>query len=303
MRRVKIFPIDERALIDILSCWKEGQFIQLPSSPKIPDGCKVVSTHHSWECGALMVMLEHESFPEVPYGDEPPRGEFIDYEALERIPVADKFRLPIHDPSRICLNCQWFFQNRTVRRYQIENPGKMCIGQCRRCTQYQANGKDPAPFPELYADGYCGGFTHLKYPLPFPSSFPPPKITSLERWLVIANTEKYTALPPVPPMTLETAAQTNKIVGHFQEVGRKLFRAREDAAIRAVKGESNVPEELNDPKAPKNWSDYHHKDCWTQYRGCHPRLCPKDQYEKTGNWRSLEELQDAEDSRYSLGCE
>jgi len=52
---------------------------------------------------------------------------------------------------------------------------------------------------------------------------------------------------------------------------------------------------------PKDWlaeairekldKTIHHKDCGTAYRGCHPTLCPKDQYEKTGKWRTLEQLE------------
>jgi len=37
-------------------------------------------------------------------------------------------------------------------------------------------------------------------------------------------------------------------------------------------------------KIPNDWWTYHHKDCGTKYRGCHPTLCPKDVYEKTGEW-------------------
>lgn len=37
-------------------------------------------------------------------------------------------------------------------------------------------------------------------------------------------------------------------------------------------------------RAPRNWEMCHHQSCGCDYRGCHPRLCPKDQYEKTGKW-------------------
>jgi hypothetical protein len=37
-------------------------------------------------------------------------------------------------------------------------------------------------------------------------------------------------------------------------------------------------------KPPKNWWMYHTKDCGTKYRGCSPD-CPKDIYERTGEWR------------------
>ncbi len=36
--------------------------------------------------------------------------------------------------------------------------------------------------------------------------------------------------------------------------------------------------------APENWSIHHHPSCGRDYRGCHKKLCPKDQYEKTGKW-------------------
>ena len=32
-----------------------------------------------------------------------------------------------------------------------------------------------------------------------------------------------------------------------------------------------------------NWHTRHHRDCGTKFRGCSPD-CPKDHYEKTGNW-------------------
>lgn len=35
---------------------------------------------------------------------------------------------------------------------------------------------------------------------------------------------------------------------------------------------------------PENWWTYHTKDCGTKYRGCSPD-CPKDIYERTGEWR------------------
>lgn len=36
-------------------------------------------------------------------------------------------------------------------------------------------------------------------------------------------------------------------------------------------------------KPPKNWWEYHAKDCDTKYRGCSSD-CPKDIYERTGKW-------------------
>ncbi len=38
-------------------------------------------------------------------------------------------------------------------------------------------------------------------------------------------------------------------------------------------------------QAPDDWYEYHHKHCGVQYRGCHPDLCPKDQFENTNVWR------------------
>ena len=42
---------------------------------------------------------------------------------------------------------------------------------------------------------------------------------------------------------------------------------------------------LYDGQVPKEWWKYHHKDCGTKYRGCHPTKCPKNQYETTGIWK------------------
>lgn len=168
MRRVKIFPVDERALIDILSCWKGGKFITLPNSPVIPDGCRFVSAHHSWECRALMVMLEHPSFPEVPDGAEPPRGEFIEYEALERIPVADHF---MEDGFSVV--------------YYPADPTGVALKRARKICKNIGGWSWPR-------------YRQLSPPVAFNSEFPPPKPTSLERWLTVANTEKYTAENPQP---------------------------------------------------------------------------------------------------------
>jgi hypothetical protein len=34
---------------------------------------------------------------------------------------------------------------------------------------------------------------------------------------------------------------------------------------------------------PREWWEYHHRDCGTLYRGCAPG-CPKDTFERTGEW-------------------
>lgn len=44
----------------------------------------------------------------------------------------------------------------------------------------------------------------------------------------------------------------------------------------------SAPEKLD---LPEDWYRNHHKDCGTQYRGCHPTLCPKEHYEQTGEWK------------------
>jgi hypothetical protein len=36
---------------------------------------------------------------------------------------------------------------------------------------------------------------------------------------------------------------------------------------------------------PKEWWAWHHRDCGTAYRGCHPSKCPKNQWEETGVWK------------------
>lgn len=46
----------------------------------------------------------------------------------------------------------------------------------------------------------------------------------------------------------------------------------------------SILDEIISPDLPKDWYNFHHKDCGTKYRDCHPELCPKDQYEKTGTW-------------------
>lgn len=41
---------------------------------------------------------------------------------------------------------------------------------------------------------------------------------------------------------------------------------------------------MNKKTIPDNWWTYHHEDCGTKYRDCHPSKCPKNVYEKTGKW-------------------
>ena len=48
---------------------------------------------------------------------------------------------------------------------------------------------------------------------------------------------------------------------------------------------------LNDPMAPVNWCEHHHKNCGTKFRGCDPKLCAKDHYERTGVWKSTKRLE------------
>lgn len=43
-------------------------------------------------------------------------------------------------------------------------------------------------------------------------------------------------------------------------------------------------------EAPPDYYHNHHPECGVRYRGCHPSLCPKDQYERTGVWRTADQL-------------
>ncbi|MFA5314119.1 MAG: HD domain-containing protein [Methanomassiliicoccales archaeon] len=49
--------------------------------------------------------------------------------------------------------------------------------------------------------------------------------------------------------------------------------------------ESKEPQEHKNKCVPPNWYAFHHRDCGTVYRGCHPTKCPKDHYERTGEWK------------------
>lgn len=64
-----------------------------------------------------------------------------------------------------------------------------------------------------------------------------------------------------------------------------FFPTIREALLHAISIEKQQAE------VPDNWWESHHPDCGTKYRGCHPDTCPKDQYEKTGVWRSLEQLE------------
>ena len=95
--RLKIAYVDERALLGFLQCWRQGEFVSLPTGPQIPQGCEIVRVWHCPDRRALAVMLEHPHFPRVPDGEQPPSiSQFVWYEALRRIPVACHFSESIY---------------------------------------------------------------------------------------------------------------------------------------------------------------------------------------------------------------
>lgn len=65
-RRVRIYPIEEQALVDLLraAMFKHPEYVLLPKLD-LPDGYVVEQVTHSFERMCWLVMVSHESFPEV----------------------------------------------------------------------------------------------------------------------------------------------------------------------------------------------------------------------------------------------
>lgn len=71
-RRVKILSIPPDYILQILN-GQRVEYLILPETEYIPKGSRVVSVRYNWEMQTLDFMVEHESFPEVPDGERPPR--------------------------------------------------------------------------------------------------------------------------------------------------------------------------------------------------------------------------------------
>ena len=71
-RRVKIVALPVEAVMGCLDL-SDQRFIERISLPSLPAGYKVVGVFGNWPRRCIDVMVSHESFPEVPIGEQLPR--------------------------------------------------------------------------------------------------------------------------------------------------------------------------------------------------------------------------------------
>lgn len=67
-RRVMYITLTAETILNLLGDWVRHDCFKLPSLEGIPEGCRFISVHWDWLSRTFCVMLEHESFEEVPEG-------------------------------------------------------------------------------------------------------------------------------------------------------------------------------------------------------------------------------------------
>lgn|SRR3990167_4831593 len=76
MNNFKVFKLNQRQIIALLSRGERlPDVVEIPTCRGIPEGA---TAHHLFHtCGGMSigVVVSHESFPEVPEGEDPPEGE------------------------------------------------------------------------------------------------------------------------------------------------------------------------------------------------------------------------------------
>lgn len=67
-RRCKIYRIDCRTIMTLLGNWWHHEGINLPVLKGVPEGYIIRRIHYDFSYDAIALLVEHESFPEVPEG-------------------------------------------------------------------------------------------------------------------------------------------------------------------------------------------------------------------------------------------
>lgn len=78
----------------LMGNWRHHDYVALPILKGLPDGYCIRTVQFSFSHQAFAFLIEHESFPDVPDGEEIPRGNepgFAEYETVE-IPDSMKRR-------------------------------------------------------------------------------------------------------------------------------------------------------------------------------------------------------------------
>jgi hypothetical protein len=97
-RRCKIFSLPVESVLTLMGEWRQYDFVRLPILKGLPDGYRVRNVQFNFGTQAFDFLIEHESFPETPDGNEYPRGNsWAEAETIE-IPDSMKRR---DDPAAI----------------------------------------------------------------------------------------------------------------------------------------------------------------------------------------------------------
>lgn len=89
-QHVKQIRIDQRLVVDLFNGMANRQYFYLPKVEGLPEGTVVLSVKNCWERRCLLALVEHPSFPDVPYGMSPPIDEEIWIDAIERKDLAQE---------------------------------------------------------------------------------------------------------------------------------------------------------------------------------------------------------------------
>ncbi len=73
-RRWKYVSVTPESVLDVLSLGI-SPFVVRIAFPPLPKGYRVMDVNYNWSNRCFDVRVEHESFPEVPDGEETPRLE------------------------------------------------------------------------------------------------------------------------------------------------------------------------------------------------------------------------------------
>lgn len=73
--RAKIYTIKKRYALKILSSRfiKDNDVVMLPIIDELPEGATVHDMHYDWACQSLAVIVMHDSFEDIPDGQDLPR--------------------------------------------------------------------------------------------------------------------------------------------------------------------------------------------------------------------------------------
>lgn len=88
-RKLKLFCVTRDLFKIVFNAGVNCTFLYLPVTDEIPDGAVVESVHEDWTRDSWVLVVSHDSYPEVPEGQEIPFSNkpYIPMRLFRRIPV------------------------------------------------------------------------------------------------------------------------------------------------------------------------------------------------------------------------